>query len=100
MRPDRGGLILSGIYTAIFIFLIALSFFSQNAKGSAVFAQLALFPAMILVTLSGLEKLLDYDSWLNNIVVFFLLSVAIVYLIGWAVHAAIRLARARLSRPK
>ena len=100
MRLDRGGLILGGIYTAIFLFLIALSFFSQNAKGEVTFAQLAVFPAMIAVTFSGLEALL-VNSWLNNTFAFYLLSLEIVYLTGWTVHLVIRLlVRAQLSRSK
>ena len=94
MKLNRVGLMLSSIYAAISLPLFAVAFlsFSNDVKGQVVFGQLAVAPAMILLTYTGLlGPLAKALPWMNNFYVFFALSFLIMYLIGWGLSSLTRL---------
>ncbi len=88
MKLDRGGLILSGIFAAFSLGLSAIALlFSNVAKGQVIFEQLAVAPAVMLLTSTGLfDPLLNACPWMNNSYAFFALSILIMYLIGWGIR--------------
>jgi hypothetical protein len=93
MKLNRGGLILSGIYTAISLALFAVAYLALdgNVKGQAILGQLAVAPAMMLLTYTHLiNPLLKACPWLNSFYVFFATSFTIMYLIGWGFSRAFR----------
>jgi hypothetical protein len=83
MKLNRGGLILSAIYAAISIPLILLAYSTSDFKGAYVLGQLAGAPAGMLFTYLGAVPFVMRHPWLNNIPVFFLISLALCYVIGW-----------------
>jgi hypothetical protein len=103
LKLDLGGLILCAIYLVISLPLMLLAYTASTPKGTYVFLQLALFPAVILAGVLG--RLCRYpescwwwsldfvigNPWLNNTPVFFLISLAICYVIGWTCSLIARL---------
>jgi hypothetical protein len=86
LKLNRGGLILCGVYSAISLPLFALADFgfADNVKGQFVFKELAVAPAMALLTYTHLiGPLLEACPWMNSFPVFFALNLAIAYLVGW-----------------
>jgi hypothetical protein len=83
MKLNRGGLILSAIYAAISVPLILLAYTNSDFKGAYILAQLANVPAGMLFTYLGAVPFVMRHPWLNNIPVFFLINLALCYLIGW-----------------
>jgi hypothetical protein len=83
MKLNRGGLILGGIYLALGLSLFAFSRFGTvDGNGMYIFGQLAVAPAMMLFTYTGVIDPLMIP-WLNNFPVLFAVSFTIMYLIGW-----------------
>lgn len=82
VRLNKGGLILCGVYTVIFIVMAAEAYFADDPKGVAFFGQLAVFPALASLSWLGLIELIPVDSRLNSVFFLFPLSLAITYLIG------------------
>jgi hypothetical protein len=95
MKLNRGGLILCGIYAAISFALFMFAYFyfanetsAQVLKGQVILLQLAGAPAMMLLTYTGLiDPLMRACPWMNNFFVFFTMSLAIMYLIGWGISS-------------
>lgn len=86
MKLNRAGLILCAIYAAISLPLFALAdnVFADDVKGQVVFKELAVAPAMALLTYTHLiGPLLKACPWMNSFPVFFALNLAIAYLVGW-----------------
>ncbi|MGJ4946425.1 hypothetical protein ACQR1W_38120 [Bradyrhizobium sp. HKCCYLS1011] len=91
LRPNRGGLIACAIYTLHFAIFFGWAFFS-DLKASVFFASIAVFPAGFFW--AGLGMLLGsnvfpfpIDSWLNSIPAYYVESLIISYIIGWAASA-------------
>jgi hypothetical protein len=52
-----------------------------------IFGQFAVAPALMLFTFTGIiDPLMKALPWLNNFPVLFVISFAIMYLIGWGFH--------------
>ena len=116
MRLSRGGLILAGIYTvmAAGLFAFAYLYFADDAsgqalKGQVIFGQLAVAPAEMLLTYTGLiGPLMRAFPSMNNFYAFFAVSLLIMYLIGWGLsliargmdEIARRMNEAGMKRPK
>jgi uncharacterized YccA/Bax inhibitor family protein len=93
MKLNRGGLIVSGIYTAISLALFAVAYlaFAGNVAGQAILGQLAVAPAMMLLTYTGLiNPLVKTCPWMNSFYVFFAMSLIVTYAIGWGFSGAFR----------
>lgn len=109
MRLNRGGLILAGIYTVMAAGLFAVAHFSfaddapaQVLKGRVIFEQLAVAPAGVVLTHTGLiDPLMKACPWMNNFYVFFAMSLLVMYLIGWGLNLiARRMDEGSAKRPK
>jgi hypothetical protein len=85
VRLNRGGLIGCGIYAGIFLLLVGLEFVA-DPKGVAVLGQFAVLPAGILLTFSGLNRILPDDSWMSSGYFALALSLVIAYCVGWAIN--------------
>jgi hypothetical protein len=96
---SRGGLILCGIYSAIALPLIAVSYLSSNFKAQVFWHQLAIAPAMILTTIFGLENAVKAQPRLSTMPSFFLLNLLMMYLIGWGISRLMYLTVWAISRP-
>jgi hypothetical protein len=103
---DTVGLIFSGIYTAYFVLLTVWSHFA-NDIGATLLAQFSIAPGGMLVGVLmnclGLKDLpFALDSWINSVYVFYLPSLLVSYLCGWATSATgrllVRLVGGRLDR--
>jgi hypothetical protein len=93
MRLNRGALILSSAYVVIALALFAVAHvsFGGDVKGQVVFKQLAVAPAMMLLTYTGLiDSLMKALPWMNSFYVYFALSLIITYLIGWGMSVVVR----------
>jgi hypothetical protein len=66
---------------------MCLRYFTDDNKGAYLLAQLSVFPALALLSWSGLIEFAPVDSWLSWLL--FPISLAIVYFIGWAISAII-----------
>jgi len=91
MKLNQGGLILCVIYLAVSAPLMLLAYNASDFKGAYVLNQLALLPAGMLFSYLGAVDLVMEHSWLNNTPVFFLISLALCYGIGWIFSHAVRL---------
>ena len=89
MKLNRGGLILGGIYLALGLSLFAFSRFGTvDGKGMYILGQLAVAPALMLFTYTGvIGPLMRALPWLNNFPVLFAVSFTIMYLIGWGFNS-------------
>ena len=91
MQLNRAGLIFSGIYAALAALLFFVYFTTQDTKGAFVAGQIAVIPGVMLLSSLGLDQWIWAHPWINNYPVFFLLSLLLCYLIGWACSCVARL---------
>jgi hypothetical protein len=91
VRLNKGGLIACALYTVHFCIFFGWALFA-GIRGSGLLSGIAVFPAGLL--LSGLTALFggsefpfSIDSWLNTTPAYYIESLAIFYLAGWAVSA-------------
>ncbi|MGJ5036996.1 hypothetical protein ACQR13_23040 [Bradyrhizobium sp. HKCCYLRH3059] len=101
MRPNKGGLIASALYTVHFLVFSCLSYFA-GLKSSVLLAEMAVLPAgMILGWLWSALGLhdppFDIDSWMNSYLSYFPVSLLVSYLFGWMLHSLWRLAVRRIG---
>jgi hypothetical protein len=108
MRVSRAGLILGGVYAVVAAGLFAVAHLSfaddapaQVLKGRVIFEQLAVAPAMMLFTYTGLiGPLMRAFPSMNNFYAFFVMSFSIMYLIGWGLSVIAGPDEASAKRPK
>nr|USU32807.1 hypothetical protein NG677_03675 [Methylobacterium sp. OTU13CASTA1] len=109
IRRSRTGLTFSVIYGAMAIPLLIYAFgIEGDYKGAYVFKQVAVAPALLAMDAIIPPHLVEWPGFLNNVPVFFLLSFAMVYSVGWLVGLLGRfvlsngyayMATERVSRP-
>jgi hypothetical protein len=81
-------LIAGGLFVASRFFLFPDGSPGQVLKGRVIVEQLAVAPAMLPLMATGLiDPLTEAFPWTNSYPVFFVLSVAIMFIIGWSVSA-------------
>ncbi|WP_315739087.1 MULTISPECIES: hypothetical protein [unclassified Bradyrhizobium] len=91
MRLNRGGLIACAVYTLCAAGLVG-SASVTDVKTSVMLSSLAVFPAGIFwsvwAAVSGSGRFpFSVDSWLNSLLAYYLESLLLIYLIGWAASA-------------
>jgi hypothetical protein len=91
VKLKRAGLILCGIYVAFAGLLLVVSYFSGDQKGTFLFAQLSTFPVGMIVSIFRLDSLVIENPWLNNVYVFFVLNLVILYPVGIVIGHLFRL---------
>jgi hypothetical protein len=88
VRVNKGGLIACAIYSLHFATFFGWALFA-GVKTSVFLVVIAIFPAALLF--SVLEVLLGLtmpvDSWMNNNLVYYIVSLLISYCAGWMVSA-------------
>jgi hypothetical protein len=94
VRLNKGGLILSAFYTVYFCIFFGWAWFA-DFKSSAFLSGISVIPAELF--LAELGKLLGFpeypfsiDSRLNTMPAYYIESVIISYLAGWAISALTR----------
>lgn len=100
MRLNRGGLVACAVYTLWFAGFFASSF-ATDVKTGALLTSVSIFPAALFWSvLSAAIGSGDFpfpvDSWLNSIPAYYLESLVLIYLVGWA--ASTRTAATRQLR--
>ncbi len=97
MKLNKGGLKCCAVYTGFFVIMFGLAYFSDS-KGSSIPAGISVFPFGLVVGglmyCLGLEDI-PPESWLNSIYFFYLVSLVIMYFVGWTIS---RIARAKAAR--
>lgn len=87
-RSTAIGLYLAGAYALYGIGFFAAAQFTHDVKGRVLCEQLAVAPAMLLLTVTRLiGPLTDHYPWTNNDYVFFGIGLTIMYLAGWGLGA-------------
>jgi len=90
MKANGGGLICCGIYIGIFILCVGLEF-GAAPEAIPLLGMLAVFPAALLLWLSGLHKVIPSDSWMSSGYVDLVFSLIVAYLVGAAISGIVRL---------
>lgn len=94
MRLNKGGLIACALYTAHFCIFFGWALSARTAESgflSAIaVAPAEFFLASLTALLGGSEMPFSIDSWLNSIPAYYVESLAMFYLIGWAMSALTR----------
>ena len=83
MRLSKLGLVLSGVYVALAAILFLYGYSLIDNKSRYVFMQLSVWPVIGLMHVIGLDSVL-HSGWINNFPMMFVLNLALVYGIGWA----------------
>lgn len=89
VKLNIGGLIACGVYVGLMVMLLGPSYFLSDIKGQTLVLQLALFPVLAPLAYLhqwGLPALVGTDSWINNLYVLGLLSLATVYAAGCGIR--------------
>ena len=84
MKLSFAGLVLCGAYVVFAAFLFLITFSSSDIKSSYVAGQMAVLPAVLLVSLFHLERWVIDNPWANSYPLHFGVSVALCYLVGRA----------------
>jgi hypothetical protein len=99
MRYSRIWIIFVIFYLIIAVPLLIVSINSSDIKGSVVFGQLAVAPAMIILSMMNLADTIMNYPWLNNFFSGTLLSAGIAYAVGWTTEAFVRTEKRENSTP-
>lgn len=91
MKLNRPGLILCGVYAAFSLLLIWFSYSTADIKSRVYLEQLAVLPAILPIGALGFEKTVILHAWMNTIPTFFVLSLVLMYLVGWALSGVRRM---------
>jgi|SRR5262245_3407581 len=91
MKLNRPGLILCGAYAAFSLLLTWFSYSTADIKSRVFFEQVAVPPAILLIGALGFEKTVMLHPWMNTIPMFFVLSLVLMYLVGWALSGVRRM---------
>src|SRR5262245_59818021 len=91
MKLNRPGLILCGVYAAFSLLLIWFGYSTADVKSRVFLEKVAVLPAILLIGVLGLEKTVMLHPWMYTIPTFFVLSLVLMYLVGWALSSIRRM---------
>lgn len=94
MKLNKGALKFCAVYICYFAVMSGIALTASDPKGAWFFGQLAVAPGLLFLGLSGLgDFLAGYlkDTWVNSGFFTIPLSLVIVFLIGWATSAVVKL---------
>lgn len=98
MRFNKGALKVSAAYLAFAMLMLTWSYFTADFKSAYMYRQIAIIPATASFGIFRLFHLLIVHPWMNSILFFVPLSALIVYLIGWAISAAVNIGHALANK--
>lgn len=101
MKLNKGGLKLCAVYFCYFVLMSIPELITSNPKGAVFFGLLSVAPCVLVFMLLAslglgdvLMYVIPYESWLNSGLFTVPVSFVVVYLIGWAMSALARAAKA------
>ncbi|HEY0329701.1 MAG TPA: hypothetical protein VGC77_11440 [Rhodopseudomonas sp.] len=83
---SKTGLSLCAIYL-IFAAAMLIAGSTADPKGAYVLGQIACLPVFLLITAFGLDQFVAGQPWLNNYTTLIVLSLVILYGLGWVIGA-------------